>query len=335
MSVGGIGKALAAPGEGASGRPRLLLAGHLLPWAAIVLVYFLFPDRLTLGVSVFIMALFALSLDLALGYAGIVSLGHAAFFGVGAYAAAICAIHITTDPILGMIFATVVAALFGLVTGALILHTRGVTLMMLTLAVAALVAETANQAHALTGGDDGLQMPELAPLLGFFRFDLWGRTAYFYAAAVLLAWFAVSWRILRSPFGRSVNGARQNSRRMQAIGTPVWRRLVAAYALSAAMAGSAGALAAQSTGTVGLSAMSLLSSGTVLMVLVLGGMRRLYGAFIGAVVYVVIQDLAAEMDPFRWMFVIGGLLMAVVLLLDNGLMGLGDLLKRRLVRSAR
>ncbi len=321
---------------GAPAGPGLVtIAGRLLPWAAIVVVFFALPDRLTLGANVFTMALFALSLDLALGYAGVISLGHAAFFGVGAYAAAISAIHLTPDPILGRVFATIVAALFGLVTGMLILHTRGVTLMMLTLAIAALAAETANQAHVVTGGDDGLQMPELAPLAGYFRFDLYGRTAYVYSAAVLLVWFLLSWRIVRSPFGRSISGVRQNVRRMRAIGTPVWGRLVATYALSAGMAGSAGALAAQSTGTVGLNAMSLLASGTVLMVLALGGMGRLYGAFLGALVYVVLQDFAAEMDPFRWMFVIGALMIAVVLFLDDGLMGLADMVKRRFSGGAR
>jgi branched-chain amino acid transport system permease protein len=282
----------------------------------------LLPDYLSLGTSVLTMILFALSLDLALGYAGIMTLGHAVFYGIGAYAAGICAVHLTNDPIVGLLIATAAAALVGLSTGALILHTRGMTLMMLTLAVSALIAETANRAHAITGGDDGLQMPSLAPLLGMFQFDLWGHTAYFYSAGVLLIWFLVSWRIVRSPFGRSLNGIRQSVGRMRAIGTPVWRRLVLAYAISAGMAGTAGALSGQATGSVGANSLSLLLSGTVLMVLVLGGMRRLYGAFVGAIVYVVVQDLAAEMDPFRWMFVIGGLLMASVLFLENGLVGL-------------
>ena len=304
--------------------PRWPMAFHLLPWAVIAAAFFLFPDFLSLGTNVLIMVLFALSLELALGHAGIISLGHAAFFGTGAYAAAIFAIHFNTDPIAGLVFATLIAAVFGLVTGMLILHTQGMTLMMLTLAVAALIAESANKAHDLTGGDDGLQLPTLKPILGLFRFDLWGHTAYVYAAAVLLVWFIASWRIIRSPFGRSLDGIRQNARRMRAIGTPVWRRLVAAYTLSAGMAGTAGALSAQSTGSVGTVSLGLLASGTVLMVLVLGGMRRLYGAFVGAVVYVVVQDLAAEMDPFRWMFVIGALLMGSVLFLENGLMGLGE-----------
>jgi branched-chain amino acid transport system permease protein len=305
---------------------RLLL--HVLPWLLIVGFYFAAPDYLSLGTNVLIMVLLARSLEIALGYAGIISLGHAAFYGVGAYAAGITAVHLTNEPLTGLLLATAVAGVLGLVTGALILHTQGMTLMMLTLAVAALIAEVANQAHDLTGGDDGLQLPKLQRLIGLFRFDLWGHTAYLYAATVLFIWFLLSWRIVRSPFGRSLNGIRQSPPRMRAIGTPVWRRLVAAYGLSAAMAGTAGALSAQATGSVGIASLSLLTSGTVLMVLVLGGMRRTYGAFVGAVVYVMVQDLAAEMDPFRWMFVIGGLLMGTVLFLENGLMSIGDRLAR-------
>lgn len=319
----------------ASGWRHVRWLGHLLPWAAIIAVYLLLPDYVSLGTSVLTMILFALSLDLALGYAGIISLGHAALYGVGAYAAAICAIHITPDPIIGLLVATIAAGLVGLITGALILHTHGMTLMMLTLAVSSLIAEAANSAHAVTGGDDGLKMPDLAPLLGYFRFDLWGHTAYLYSAAVLLVCFLLSVRIARSPFGRSLNGIRQNDRRMRAIGTPVWRRLVAAYVISGAMAGTAGALSAQATGSVGTNSLGLLMSGTVLMVLVLGGMRRLYGAFIGATLYIVVQDFAAEIDPFRWMFVIGGLLMGTVLLLDNGIAGIPDTLGRFTRKASR
>ncbi len=282
------------------------------------------------------MVLFALSLDLVLGFAGIVTMGQAAFYGFGAYAAGIFAIHVNGDPLLGLVAAAVAAGLFGVVTGAMILHTRGVTLMMLTLAVGALLAQFANQARELTGGDDGLSNIALSPLLGLFPFDLWGQTAYLYALAVLFVWFLIVWRIMRSPFGRSLDGIRQNPRRMRAIGTPVWRRLVAAYGIGAAVAGSAGALSAQTTQIVGLNSLSLLSSGTVLVVVILGGMRRLYGAFAGAVVFMAAQDLTAEADPFRWMFVIGAMLMAAVLFLDNGLIGVIDrvpaALSRRLAR---
>jgi branched-chain amino acid transport system permease protein len=307
---------------------RFMRALHLLPWFAALAVYFVAGGYLSLGTQVLIMILFALSLDLALGHAGIVTLGHAAFFGFGAYAAGNFAIHVHGDPLAGLAFATVLTGLFGLATGALILHTRGITLMMLTLAIASLLAEFANQAHWLTGGDDGLQGIRMAPLLGAFRFDLWGHVAYLYSLAVLAAWFAVAWRVLRSPFGRSLDGIRQSPARMRAIGTPVWRRLVAAYGLSAAMAGTAGALSAQTTRFVGLSTLGVLLSGTVLVVLILGGTRRLYGAFLGATVYVVVQNVAAELDPFRWMLVLGALLMAIVLFLEGGLASVADLVRR-------
>lgn len=303
---------------------QLAWAGHALPWLLAVAFYFVGGGYLSLGANTLIMILFALSLDLVLGFAGIVTLGQAAFYGLGAYVAGIVAIHVNGDPLLGLAAAAAVAGLFGLVTGAMILHTRGITLMMLTLAVGALLAQFANQARGLTGGDDGLSNIAMSPVLGRFRFDLWGHTAYLYALAVLFVWFVATWRVMRSPFGRSLDGIRQNPHRMRAIGTPVWLRLVAVYGLGAAMAGSAGALTAQTTELVGLNTLSLLSSGTVLVVIILGGMRRLYGAFAGAVVYVVAQDLTAEADPFRWMFLIGIMLMAAVLFLENGLIGVID-----------
>jgi len=327
--LAGKGLAAAAPSL------RLPSAWHLLPWALALLFYFTAGGYLSLGTHVLIMILFVLSLDLALGQAGIITLGHAALFGFGAYAAGIFAAHLSNDPLLGLAFATVLTGLFGALVGMLILHTAGVTLMMLTLAISALLAEIANQAHGLTGGDDGLQVGRMAPLFGLFRFDLWGHTAYLYVLAVLFLWSLVAWRIMRSPFGRSLDGIRQNPRRMRAIGTPVWRRLVVAYGLSAAMAGTAGALEAQTTRAVGLGALSVLASGTVLVMLILGGTRRYYGAFLGASVYVVVQNFAAQIDPFRWMFIIGILLMAVVLFLENGLMGLADVVRRALLAVQR
>jgi branched-chain amino acid transport system permease protein len=304
---------------------RFRWAWHVLPWALAAVVFFSAPGYLRLGTNVLIMILFTLSLDLVLGHAGIVTLGHAAFFGFGAYAAGNFAIHVYADPVAGLAFAAALTGLFGLLTGMLILHTQGITLMMLTLAIASLLTEFANQVHALTGGDDGLQGIRLQPILGAFRFDLWGKTAYLYALAVLFVWFLIAWRILRSPFGRTLDGIRQNPARMRAIGTPIWWRLVAAYALSAAMAGTAGALSAQTTRYVGLTTLSVLVSGTVLVMLTLGGTRRLYGAFLGAAVYVVVQDLAAQIDPFRWMLILGAMLMAVVLFLEDGLISLVDL----------
>lgn len=307
----------------AMGRPKLvgLWIANMLPWLAALLTYFVAGGYLSLGTNALIMALFTLSLDLALGYAGIVTLGHAAFFGFGAYAAGIFSIHVVGDPMAGLLVATVLAGILGILAGMLILHTRGLTMMMLTLATAAVIAQLANQNAWLTGGDDGLTGISMLPLFGLFKFDLWGKTAYLYSLGVLLMWSLMAWRIMRSPFGRSLDGIRQNTARMRSIGTPVWWRLVAAYGISAAIAGTAGALMAQTTETVSLSSFDLLTSGTVLVMLVLGGMRSRYGALLGAVVYVVAQNFAAEVDPFRWMFAIGILLIGSVLFFDNGLSG--------------
>jgi branched-chain amino acid transport system permease protein len=237
-------------------------------------------------------------------------------------------VHVYAEPVTGLIVATALTAVFAMLTGMLILHTQGVTLLMLTLAISILLAEWANRAHSVTGGDDGLQI-SMGPVLGQFRFDLWGHTAYLYSLAVLFIWFLVAWSVVHSPFGRSLDGIRQSPGRMRAIGTPVWWRLVAIYALSGAMAGTAGALSAQTTRFVGLNTLHVLISGIAVVMLVLGGTKRLYGAFIGAAIYVVVQDVAAKVNPFYWMFVIGGLLMATVMFLEGGLMEVLDIARRR------
>ena len=314
----------ASPLGDMTGPGQFSLVGHALPWLVIAAFYFLVDDYLGLGTQVMIWALFALSLDLALGYAGIVTLGHAAFYGLGAYAAGVFSIHVSQDPILGHFFAIGVTALFGLISGALILHTTGVTFLMLTLVIVSIMFEIGNQARGLTGGDDGLQGIRLNPIFGVFDFDLWGHTAYIYTSIVLFIWFVIAWRLVHSPFGRSLDGIRQNARRMRAIGTPVWWRLLAIYTISAAMAGSAGALSAHATKFVGLSVLSLLTSGVVTVMLILGGTRRLYGAFIGAAIYYVVQEWTAQISPYFWEFVVGIMLIATVLFLDGGLMELGD-----------
>jgi len=303
--------------------PGLAAIGHALPWAIVIIYFYAAPDHLGFGTQVIIWILFAMSLDLALGYAGILTLGQAGFFGLGAYAAGLFAIDVSPDPLLGHLAAVAIAASFGAVTGAMILHTSGVTLLMLTLAIVSVLSEYANQARSLTGGDDGLQGIKLDPIFGMFEFNIFGKTAYVYAALVLFAWFLVAWRLVRSPFGRSLDGIRQNPRRMRAIGTPVWWRLVAIYTISAAMAGSAGALSAHATRFVGLSVLSLLTSGIVTVALILGGTRRIYGAFLGATIYFVVQDYSAKISPFFWEFVVGGMLILTVLLLDGGLLDLG------------
>lgn len=301
---------------------------ELLPFVVAIGAYFGFGDYLALGSQVLIMILFALSLDLVLGYAGIVTLGHAAFFGAGAYAAGIYAVHVSSEPLSGLLAGAVAAGTIGLLSGLIILRTTGLTLLMLTLAIGSLLAEAANKASALTGGNDGLQGIEIDPILGLFRFDLFGRTAYLYCLIVLFAsWAFVRW-LVYSPFGRSLAGIRENSGRMHAIGAPVRRRQVIAYTISAALAGVAGGLLAQTTQFVGLTTLGFERSGSIVIMLVLGGTGRLYGAFIGATVYMIAQDRLSEIAPEFWNFWIGLLLVLTVLFARGGLLGLLDKVRR-------
>ena len=304
------------------------MIARLTPWLLALGFYFAFAEQLALGTNVLVMILLTLSLDLCLGRAGILTLGQSAFFGMGAYVAGIVALRVTEDPLIGLAVATLASAALGALTGALILHTEGAALLMLTLALSALLEEFANHATAWTGGADGLQGMKLAPLLGTFRFDLFKHTAYLYSLAVLLVWFLVTQVVIASPFGRSIDGIRQCPARMRAIGTPVWWRRLCVYTLSAAMAGSAGALSAQTTRFVGLTTLSVLVSGTAVVMLVLGGTRRRYGAFLGAAVYVLVQDYAAQINPFHWMLIVGILLMLTVLFLEGGLASLPEALLR-------
>ena len=305
-----------------------------LPWIVTVAAYFLFPTYLSLGSQVLIYILFALSLDLILGYAGIVTLGHAAFFGVGAYTVGILAVHLGwNEPISGLIAAALVAGLLGVISGLVILRTHGLTLLMLTLAVAFMLSEAANRATSLTGGADGLQNFTMQPVLGLFRFDIFGRTAYVYCfVVVFLVWGFVR-LLVHSPFGRSLTGIRENVVRMHAIGAPVRRRLVTAYAIAGAIAGVAGGLLAQTTQFVALNVIGFELSGTILIILILGGIGRLYGAFIGAPLYMIAQDRLAETDPVFWKFWIGLLLVFIVMFARGGVLGLIDAGLRRIRRG--
>ena len=296
-----------------------------LPWVAALAAYFLLPEYLALGARILVYILFALSLDLILGYAGIVTLGHSAFFGLGAYVAGILGAQAgVSDPFLQLVAAAAAAALLGVATGAVILRTRALTLLMLTLAITSVVLEIANKASWLTGGADGLSGVVVAPVLGLFKFDLFGRTAFLYCLAVLfVAWWAVR-RIVYSPFGAMLTGIRENAARMHAIGAPVYARLLLVYTISAALAGVAGALLTQVNQFVGLNVLGFEPSGELLVMLILGGVGRLYGAFIGPLVYLVLQELLAKQFPEYWYFGIGLLLVVVVLFARGGILGLAD-----------
>ena len=263
-----------------------------------------------------------------LGYAGIVTLGDAVFFGTGAYTAGIMAAHGWGEPITGLIAGGSAAALIGLLSGLIVLRTTGLTLLMQTLVVATMLAEAANKASFITGGDDGLQGMEVWPIFGQLRFDMFGHTAYFYCLTVLfLCWLAAR-RIVHSPFGRSLTGIRENVRRMHAIGAPVTQRRLVIYTIAAGFAGISGALIAQTTQFVSLSFLSLERSGTVLIMLIIGGIGRLYGAFIGVPLYMIAQDRFSTIDPVYWYFWIGLMMVLLVVFARGGVLGLVERLWR-------
>jgi branched-chain amino acid transport system permease protein len=305
---------------------------ELLPWVLACGAYFVFPDYLALGAQVLATTLFGLSADLVLGYAGIVTLGHAAFYGVGAYTAGYLAAHGVGAPIVGLIAAAAVAGGVGLLSGLVILRTQGLSILMLTLVVCVMLQEAANKMTSITGGADGLQGMQVAPILGAFRFDMFGKTAYWYCLVVLFIGWVIARTLVHSPFGRSLTGIRENVTRMHAIGSPVKLRLLTIYTISAAMAGAAGALIAETTGLVALNVLSVDLSGTILVMIILGGVGRLYGAFVGVPLYMIAQDRFSEIDPVYWYFWIGLLLVLVVVFARGGVLGLIDALLRRIAR---
>ena len=290
-------------------------------WACTLLPFVVTPAYLQLASQIAITALFALSLDLILGYAGLVSLGHAAYFGLGSYAAGLAAKHGWGEPLSGLALAALVGGIAGYLSSHVIVRFRHLALIMLTLGFGLLLAEAANSAHALTGGADGLQGVRMWPLLGMFKFDLYGRTAYAYSLAALFLCFLVARRVIHSPFGLALQGIRENAVRMSAIGAPSLAHLRKVYTISAALAGVAGALLAQTTETVSLEVLSFGRSADVLVILILGGAGRLYGGLLGAILYMVARDQFSGVNPQYWYFWIGLLLIGVVMFLPNGVLG--------------
>jgi len=302
-----------------------------IPWVLLLAYYFLFPRYLGFGTDLLITILFALSLDLALGYAGIITLGHAAFFGAGAYTVGLLAKHgIWNEPITGLALAALVAAAIGLASGWVLLRTAGLTLLMLTLCTMGLLEELGNMGEKYTGGYDGLDNVPIPPLFGLFEFNpLYPKTQYLYALGVLFVCFLFVRTLVYSPFGHSLTGIRENTLRMHAVGAPVRWRLVTCYTISAAIAGIAGALWAQTNAYVNLSALGLDRAATVLIVLVLGGYGRLYGAFVGAVAYMALSHFLAKLYPTAWQLGLGLLLVVIALFARNGMLGLwGQLMER-------
>jgi branched-chain amino acid transport system permease protein len=294
-----------------------------LPLAALLAVPLLGPEYFALGTQVVIAVIFALSLDLLVGFAGIVTLGHSIFFGIGAYAAGIASVHGWGEPLSGLLIGAAAAAAGGAALGAIVLRTAKFTLLMLTLSSVFLAGEVANKVTWLVGVDTW-------PLLGRFEFDLFGKTGYAYASAVLLlAWFGMRW-LVHAPIGQSIMAIRDNPGRATAIGVPVLGRLVLVYTMSAGLAGVAGALQAEINQFAGLKDIGFELSATILVMLALGGAGRIYGAMVGPVAYLVVQDLLSKDNPVLWQLWLGVLLVVVVLFAPGGILGICHTTVRRL-----
>ncbi|RZL94442.1 MAG: branched-chain amino acid ABC transporter permease [Variovorax sp.] len=286
---------------------------ELALWAVAFALPALVPSHALMINEIAIVALFAMSLDLILGYTGIVSLGHAAFFGFGAYAAALFAKHVMPDPTVGLVVAIVLSAGLGALASVTILRGSDLTRLMVTLGTALLLLELANKLDWLTGGADGLQGVVMGPVLGLFEFDLYGRTAAWYSLAVMLVLFLLMRRLVHSPFGATLKAIRDNRLRAMAIGIPVVSRIAVIYTVAAAVAGAAGALLAQTTGFASLDVLAFDRSADVLLMLVIGGVGWLYGGVAGAIVFKLLQNWLSAVTPQYWMFWIGLILVLLVL----------------------
>jgi branched-chain amino acid transport system permease protein len=296
--------------------------GEIAFWLATLLPFVVAPNYLILASQIAITALFALSLDLILGFSGIVSLGHAAYFGVGAYTAGLLSAKLGWgEPLTGLLAAAFAAGIFGYLTSFIIARFRHLALIMITLGIGLVLQEAFNTAGFITGGFDGLQGIHTWPIFGRFRFDLYGYTAYAYSLAGLFIVFLIARRIIHSPFGLALRGIRENNNRMPAIGAPIRTHIRTIYTIAAIIAGIAGAVLAETTETVSLEALGFQRSADVLVMLILGGTGRLYGGLIGAAVYMVARDQFSGLNPQYWYFWIGLLLIAVVMFLPNGILG--------------
>jgi branched-chain amino acid transport system permease protein len=283
-------------------------------WLAAFAAAFLLPGQLLLLTEIAILALFALSLDLLVGYAGILSLGHAAFFGVGAYTAGLFSLHFSGDPVLGLLVAAAVSGFLGLTTSFLVLRGSDLTRLMTTFGVSMLLAEAANQAAWLTGGADGLSGMSMSPVFGLFEFDLWGQIGYLYCITVLFLLTLAARRLVNSPFGLSLKAIKRNPRRAEMLGISTNQRRVAIYTISAIYAGVAGALLAQTTSFVSPDVLAFHRSAEVLLVVVIGGIGYLYGGMVGAMVFSILRAWLSVITPQYWMFWVGLILVALVMI---------------------
>jgi branched-chain amino acid transport system permease protein len=284
-------------------------------WLCAAATIVVFPNRYLILTEMAWLGLFAVSLDLILGYAGIISLGHAAFFGIGAYTAGLLAVHgAIPQPVLALVVAGLAAAVLGFLTSFLVMRGSDLTRLMVTLGIALVLRELANKFSDITGGFDGLQGFTIAPVLGLFEFDIFGRTGFVYCTVVLFVLFLAARRLVNSPFGLSLRAIHNNRLRAEAVGIPVDRRLVAIYTVSAFYAGVAGALFTHTTALASLDVFAFERSADLLLMLVIGGGGYLYGGIIGAVAFKILQEIFSTITPQYWLFWIGLVFVVIVLL---------------------
>ncbi|OYU91747.1 MAG: branched-chain amino acid ABC transporter permease [Bradyrhizobiaceae bacterium PARB1] len=281
--------------------------------------YFLYPDDLAFLTRLIGIAFLVLSLDLVTGYCGVATLGHAAQFGVGAYAAGIACVRGVTDPVALLAVGLFAGTVMGLISGALITRFRGLPQLVLSIAIGQLVAGLANKLSWLTGGSDGLSGIEPGKVFGVFGFDMYSRTAFLFSLGVLVITFVVLQRFVRSPFGLMCRGIKDDDLRARMIGVSIYPRLVAMYGVAGAVAGIGGALTAISTGVVGLDSVSFERSAEVLVMLVLGGAGHLWGALAGTVIFMIFEHIVAAANPYHWMTLVGLLLILIVVFAPRGL----------------
>ncbi len=309
---------------------------EILLWAAVAAAWFVFPAHLVLGTQILIAALFVLSLDLVMGYAGIVTLGHAAFFGIGAYVAGKLGQQGWSEPFSGLLIAGLAAAFVGVLTARLVCRGNDLSRLVITLGLGMLLFEVANKASDWTGGLDGMLDITIHPLFGRFELDMAGRVGYVYAGLVLFAWFLLTRHLIRQPFGLSLHAVRLNPVRADAIGLNNTQVLGRIYVLSAFMAGTAGALLTQTNQYVALDVLSFQRSADAATMLIIGGLGQLYGALLGSSGFLLAQDTLSGLNPIYWQFWLGLVLILVVLFVQGGLVALlRDLHQRLFSRPAK
>jgi branched-chain amino acid transport system permease protein len=284
----------------------------LVPFAAAALGE---PFYVTVFTRIMIFAIAALALDLVLGQGGMVSLGHAAFLGVGAYTVGIMSHHGIDDGLVQWPVAIGLSTLAALVIGALSLKTRGVYFIMITLAFAQMLFYTATSLSDY-GGDDGMTLWSRSEFPGLRLSD--GGTFYWLVFGILLLTYLALRRVVASRFGRVIRGCKENERRMVAIGFDPYRYKLAAFTLSGAITGLAGVLLANHAEFVSPAYMAWARSGDLIVMLVIGGLGTLHGAILGSVVFLLLEEKLADLTQ-HWMVIMGPLVILIVLFARGGL----------------